>query len=37
MAELKAGARVFVRATKDNGKTTANFVAVGSDGVNPPM
>jgi hypothetical protein len=36
-SELKTGARVFVKATKDNGKTTADFVAVGSDGVNPPM
>jgi hypothetical protein len=37
ISELKTGARVFVKASKDNGKTTANFVAVGSDGVNPPM
>jgi hypothetical protein len=36
-SELKAGARVFVRATEDSGKTVANLVAVGSDGVNPPM
>lgn len=37
MSGLKTGARVFVRATEDNGKTVANLVAVGSDGVNPPM
>ena len=36
-AELVAGATVFVNATVDGGKATANAVAVGTDGVKPPM
>lgn len=31
------GARVFIVAANDNGHLTANFVAVGKDGVKPPM
>jgi hypothetical protein len=37
MSEVTKGAVVFVNATKDGGKVTANAVAVGSEGVNPPM
>ena len=37
MAEVTKGATVFVNATKDDGKITANAVAVGTDGVKPPM
>jgi hypothetical protein len=37
MSEVTKGAVVFVNATKDDGKVTANAVAVGSEGVNPPM
>ena len=36
-SDVKAGAAVFVNATKNDGKITANAVVVGSDGVNPPM
>lgn len=36
-SDLKAGATVFVNATSDGGKVTADRVVVGSDGVNPPM
>ncbi len=35
--DLATGAAVFVNATVDGGKTTANSVAVGADGVKPPM
>jgi len=37
MAEVTKGATVFVNATKDDGKVTANAVAVGVNGVKPPM
>ena len=37
LSELTKGAAVFVIATKDNGKVTANMVAVGVNGVTPPM
>lgn len=37
VSEVKKGSVVFVNATKDNGKVMANAVAVGSEGVNPPM
>jgi hypothetical protein len=37
LAEVTKGATVFVNATKDEGKVTANAVAVGTDGVKPPM
>jgi hypothetical protein len=37
MAEVKDGDTVFVNATEDGGKITANAVAVGTDGVKPPM
>jgi hypothetical protein len=37
MSEVTKGATVFVNATKDDGKVTANAVAVGADGVKPPM
>jgi len=36
-SDLKAGATVFVNATKNDGRITANAVVVGSEGVNPPM
>lgn len=36
-SEVTKGATVFVNATKDDGKVTANAVAVGSEGVKPPM
>lgn len=37
-ADLKAGAKVIVFATRDaDGKLTANRVAVGRDGLTPPM
>ncbi len=36
-SDVKQGDSVFVVATKDAGKTTANLVAVGADGVKPPM
>lgn len=37
MSELTKGATVFVNAMKDDGKVTANSVAVGTNGVKPPM
>jgi hypothetical protein len=37
MADVTKGANVFVSATKDEGKVTANAVAVGIGGVKPPM
>ena len=36
-AELTDGTTVFVSGTTDNGKVTANAVAVGTNGVKPPM
>jgi hypothetical protein len=36
-AVLRDGANVFVIANEDNGKTTANFVAVGKGDLVPPM
>jgi hypothetical protein len=37
LSEVTKGTTVFVVATKDEGKVTANMVAVGADGVKPPM
>ena len=37
MSEVTKGSTVFVNAMNDNGKVTANSVAVGTDGVKPPM
>lgn len=37
MSEVTKGATVFVSATRDDGKVTANMVAVGAKGVTPPM
>ena len=37
MSDVTKGATVFVIATKDGDKTMANSVAVGVDGVKPPM
>ena len=37
MTALKPGANVFVKATKDGGKISGDFVAIGADGVKPPM
>lgn len=34
---VKAGDAVFVNGTEDGGKITAGFVAVGAEGVKPPM
>jgi hypothetical protein len=34
---VKKGETVFVSASEDAGKITANFVAVGTEGVKPPM
>ncbi len=34
---LKVGAQAFIVAAVDGGKVTAKFVAVGKDGVKPPM
>ncbi len=34
---VMTGAHVFIRASEDGGKTTADFVAVGKDGLAPPM
>jgi hypothetical protein len=31
------GAHVFIRASEDGGTATADFVAVGKDGLTPPM
>ena len=36
-AELKPGAAVFINAASHDGMVTANNVAVGIDGVKPPM
>lgn len=36
-AELKPGAAVFINAVSHGGMVTANAVAVGTDGVKPPM
>jgi len=36
-AELKPGAAVFINAVSRGGTATANAVAVGTDGVKPPM
>jgi len=36
-AELKTGANVFVNGVNHDGKVTALFVAVGADGLRPPM
>jgi hypothetical protein len=36
-AELKPGAAVFINAASHGGTVTANAVAVGIDGVTPPM
>ena len=36
-SDLSKGAAVFIRATASGGKTTAQMVAVGVDGVKPPM
>lgn len=37
MSDVAKDANVFVVATKDEGKVTANVVAVGANGVKPPM
>ena len=37
MAAVTKGTTVFIIATKDEGKVTANAVVAGSNGVNPPM
>jgi hypothetical protein len=37
MSDVTKGANVFVNATKDEGKITAAAVAVGMNGVKPPM
>lgn len=37
IAAVTKGTTVFVVATKDEGKVTANAVVAGSNGVNPPM
>jgi hypothetical protein len=37
MAEVTQGAAVFVNGVKDGDGVTANTVAVGVDGVRPPM
>ncbi len=37
MSAVKEGDAVFVNGMEDGGKTTAGFVAVGRDGVTPPM
>jgi hypothetical protein len=37
MAVVTTGAPVFVNAVKDGDTVTANVVAVGVDGVRPPM
>jgi hypothetical protein len=36
-AAIKTGAKVFIKAARDSGKTTAQFVAIGKNGVTPPM
>jgi hypothetical protein len=37
VSDIKPGDIVFVNATVDNGKTTAELILVGSDGVAPPI
>jgi hypothetical protein len=37
VTDVTQGATVFVVATKDGDKVTANFVAVGTHGIKPPM
>jgi hypothetical protein len=37
MADVTAGKTVFVNASNDDGKLSANAVAVGTDGAKPPM
>jgi hypothetical protein len=37
MSDVTKGASVFINAMKDEGKITANAVAVGMNGVKPPM
>jgi hypothetical protein len=37
MSDITVGKVVFIRATSANGKVTANMVAVGINGINPPM
>ena len=37
MSAVKSGDHVFVSASENEGKVTAGFVAVGVDGVTPPM
>jgi len=37
MTDVAKDAKVFVVITKDEGKVTANVVAVGADGITPPM
>ena len=37
MADVTKGSTVFIGASNDDGKLTANSVNYGSDGVNPPM
>jgi hypothetical protein len=37
MADVKTGSAVFIVALKDGGKESAVTVAVGSEGVKPPM
>jgi hypothetical protein len=34
---VMAGAHVFIKASDDDGKATADFVAIGQDGLTPPM
>ena len=34
---VMTGAHVFIKASEDGGKTTADFVAVGKEGLTPPM
>jgi hypothetical protein len=34
---LKPGAKIFVVAAKDGGKLDGKFVAIGKDGLTPPM
>ena len=34
---VMTGGHVFIRASEDGGKVTANFVAAGKDGLTPPM
>ena len=37
MSAVKSGDKVFIVGPEDGGKVTAGFVAVGADGVTPPM